>query len=230
MARLARSFAAAAEPEGQHQRPAGAATARSSQCQTINTDSGETSGSACPPGEKHNGHGVRADRHRRCRGGCQFAHAHKRAGTADQVDRPDASGIRQRNCHRRCAGDWINCDFGTPINIQPVEWRAWHGHSPQPQSLKVNTRGRLARPQRGHRSAKQSTPTAVKTSGSACPPGEKHNRHGVRARRHRRCRGGCQFAHAHKRLGAADDRPDAGGVRERNCHRRCERPAHRELL
>jgi hypothetical protein len=65
-------------------------------------------------------------------------------------------------CRQTNAGDWINCDFGTPINIQPVEWRAWHGHSPQPQSLKVNTRGRLALPQRGHRSAKQSTPTAVK--------------------------------------------------------------------
>ena len=61
-------------------------------------------------------------------------------------------------CRQTNAGDWINCDFGTPINIQPVEWRAWHGHSPQPQSLKVNTRGRLALPQRGHRSAKQSTP------------------------------------------------------------------------
>jgi hypothetical protein len=65
-------------------------------------------------------------------------------------------------CRQTNAGDWINCDFGTPINIQPVEWRAWHGHSPQPQSLKVNTRGRLALPQRGHRSAKRSTPTAVK--------------------------------------------------------------------
>ena len=65
-------------------------------------------------------------------------------------------------CRQTNAGDWINCDFGTPINIQPVEWRAWHGHSPQPQSLKVNTRGRLALPQRGHRSAKQSTPAKVK--------------------------------------------------------------------
>ncbi len=56
-------------------------------------------------------------------------------------------------CQQTNAGDWINCDFGTPINIQPVEWRAWHGHSPQPQSLQVNTRGRLALPRRGHRSA-----------------------------------------------------------------------------
>jgi hypothetical protein len=64
-------------------------------------------------------------------------------------------------CRQTNAGDWINCDFGTPINIQPVEWRAWHGHSPQPQSLRVNTRGRLALPQRGHRSAKQSIPVKL---------------------------------------------------------------------
>jgi hypothetical protein len=66
-------------------------------------------------------------------------------------------------CRQTNAGDWINCDFGTPINIQPVEWRAWqHGHSPQPQSPQINTRGRLAVPRRGHRSAKQSTPAEVK--------------------------------------------------------------------
>jgi hypothetical protein len=65
-------------------------------------------------------------------------------------------------CRQTNAGDWINCDFGTPINIQPVEWRAWqHGHSPQPQSPQI-TRGRLAVPRRGHRSAKQSTPAEVK--------------------------------------------------------------------
>src|SRR4029077_10797498 len=62
-------------------------------------------------------------------------------------------------CRQTNAGDWINCDFGTPINIQPVEWRAWqHGYAPQPKSAKLNTRGRRALPQRGHRSAKQSTP------------------------------------------------------------------------
>jgi hypothetical protein len=65
-------------------------------------------------------------------------------------------------CRQTNAGGWINCDFGTPINIQPVEWRAWHGHSPQPQSLQVNTRGRLALPRRGHRSARQSSPAEVK--------------------------------------------------------------------
>jgi hypothetical protein len=65
-------------------------------------------------------------------------------------------------CRQTNAGDWINCDFGTPINIQPVEWRAWqHGHSPQPQSPQF-ARGRLALPRRGHRSAKQSTPAEVK--------------------------------------------------------------------
>jgi hypothetical protein len=66
-------------------------------------------------------------------------------------------------CRQTNAGDWINCDFGTPINIQPVEWRAWqHGHSPQPQSPQINTRGPLALPRRGHRSAKQLSPTEVK--------------------------------------------------------------------
>ena len=66
-------------------------------------------------------------------------------------------------CRQTNAGDWINCDFGTPINIQPVEWRAWqHGHSPQPQSPQVNTRGRLALPRRGHRSAKLPSPGEVK--------------------------------------------------------------------
>jgi len=65
-------------------------------------------------------------------------------------------------CQQTNAGDWINCDFGTPINIQPVEWRAWHGHSPQPQSLQVNTRGRLALQRRGHRTVMRSPPAEVK--------------------------------------------------------------------
>ena len=66
-------------------------------------------------------------------------------------------------CQQTNAGDWINCDFGTPISIQPVEWRAWqHGHAPQPQSLKINTRGRLALPRRGHRNAKLPSPGEVK--------------------------------------------------------------------
>jgi hypothetical protein len=66
-------------------------------------------------------------------------------------------------CQRTNAGDWINCDFGTPIKIEPVEWRPWqHGHSPQPQSPPVNTRGRLAQPRRGHRSARLPSPGEVK--------------------------------------------------------------------
>jgi hypothetical protein len=66
-------------------------------------------------------------------------------------------------CRQTNAGDWINWDFGTPINIQPVEWRAWqHGHSPQPQNPQVNSRGRLAMPHRGHRSAKRPSPAEVK--------------------------------------------------------------------
>jgi hypothetical protein len=64
-------------------------------------------------------------------------------------------------CQQTNAGDWINCDFGTPINIQPVEWRAWqHGHAPQPQSPQA--RGRLALPRRGHRSAMRPSPAEVK--------------------------------------------------------------------
>ena len=65
-------------------------------------------------------------------------------------------------CRQTNAGDWINCDFGRPINIQPVQWRAWHGHSPQPQSLQVNTKRRLALPRRGHRIAKLPSPGEVK--------------------------------------------------------------------
>jgi hypothetical protein len=65
-------------------------------------------------------------------------------------------------CQQTNAGDWINCDFGTPINIQPVEWRAWHGHSPQPQSLQVNTRGRLAMPRHSQRTTKRLPPAEVK--------------------------------------------------------------------
>jgi hypothetical protein len=67
-------------------------------------------------------------------------------------------------CRQTNAGDWINCDFGTPINIQPVEWRAWHGHAPQPQSLQVNTRGRLAMPRRDQRITKRLPPAEVKLS------------------------------------------------------------------
>src|ERR1700680_1987624 len=65
-------------------------------------------------------------------------------------------------CQQTNSGGWINCDFGTPINIQPVEWRAWHGHSPQPQSLQVNSKRRLAPPRRGHRISKRLPPAAVK--------------------------------------------------------------------
>jgi hypothetical protein len=65
-------------------------------------------------------------------------------------------------CRQSNAGDWINCDFGTPINIQPVAWRAWqHGHAPQPLSPKLNSKGRRALPQRGHRGAKRSTPVKL---------------------------------------------------------------------
>jgi hypothetical protein len=58
-------------------------------------------------------------------------------------------------CQQTNAGDWINCDLGTPIKIRPVEWRAWHGHSPQPQSLQVNVKRRLSLPRHSHRNAKR---------------------------------------------------------------------------
>jgi hypothetical protein len=66
-------------------------------------------------------------------------------------------------CQQTNAGDWINCDLGTPIKIQPVEWRAWQrGNSPQPQSPQVNVKRRLALPRRDQRSAKRSPPAEVK--------------------------------------------------------------------
>jgi hypothetical protein len=67
-------------------------------------------------------------------------------------------------CQQTNAGDWINCDLGTPIKIQPVEWRAWQrGLSPQPQSPQViNVKRRLALPRRGHRTVERSRPPEVK--------------------------------------------------------------------
>jgi hypothetical protein len=65
-------------------------------------------------------------------------------------------------CQQTNAGDWINCDFGTPIRIQPVEWRAWHGHPPQPQSLQVNVKRRLPLPRHSHRTAKRLPQVEVK--------------------------------------------------------------------
>jgi len=65
-------------------------------------------------------------------------------------------------CQQTNAGDWINCDLGTPIRIQPVEWRAWHGHSPQPQSLQVNVKRRLSLSRHSHRNAKRLPQVEVK--------------------------------------------------------------------
>ena len=84
-------------------------------------------------------------------------------GVELRVREGTAISILEFPCRQTNAGDWINCDFGTPINIRPVEWRAWqHGHVPQLQSPKLTARGRPALPQRGHRSAQQSTPAKVK--------------------------------------------------------------------
>ena len=66
-------------------------------------------------------------------------------------------------CLKTNTGAWINCDLGTPIKVQPVEWRAWqYGHAPQPRCPQLNTRGRLALPRRGRRSAKLPSPGKVK--------------------------------------------------------------------
>jgi hypothetical protein len=62
-------------------------------------------------------------------------------------------------CRQTNAGDWINCDLCTSINIRPVAWRVWrHGRSPRPQHLQIAGKGRLALSRRGHRSAKRSAP------------------------------------------------------------------------
>jgi hypothetical protein len=66
-------------------------------------------------------------------------------------------------CLKTNAGAWINCDLGTAIKVQPVEWRAWqYAHAPLPRCPQVNTRGRLALPRRGHRSAKRPSHREVK--------------------------------------------------------------------
>src|ERR1700686_2510107 len=74
-----------------------------------------------------------------------------------------AVSILEFPCRQTNAGDWINCDLGTPIKIQPVEWRAWQqGNSPQPQGPQVNTKSRLALLRRGHWTVKRSPPAEVK--------------------------------------------------------------------
>lgn len=36
-------------------------------------------------------------------------------------------------CRKTNAGEWINTDLGSPVTIQPVEWRVWqHKQSPHP--------------------------------------------------------------------------------------------------
>jgi len=73
-------------------------------------------------------------------------------------------------CKQTNAGDWINSDFGTPIRIRPVEWRAWrYAHSLQPQPQPVKIKGRLGAPRRAP-SAAQSSPQAVKLSDQSIRP------------------------------------------------------------
>jgi hypothetical protein len=73
-------------------------------------------------------------------------------------------------CKQTNAGDWINSDFGTPIRIRPVEWRAWrYAHSLQPQPQPVKIKGRLGVPRRAP-SAQRSSPQAVKLSDQSIRP------------------------------------------------------------
>src|SRR5579864_4058909 len=73
-------------------------------------------------------------------------------------------------CKQTNAGDWINSDFGTPIRIRPVEWRAWrYAHSLQPQPQPVKIKGRLGAPRRAP-SAARSSPQAVKLSDQSIRP------------------------------------------------------------
>jgi hypothetical protein len=73
-------------------------------------------------------------------------------------------------CKQTNAGDWINSDFGTPIRIRPVEWRAWrYAHSLQPQPQPVKIKGRLGAPRRAP-SAVRSSPQTVKPSDQSIRP------------------------------------------------------------
>jgi len=48
-------------------------------------------------------------------------------------------------CLQTNAGDWIDVDLGTRIELHPVEWRIWqHSKSPQPHYSPVTLNDRLA--------------------------------------------------------------------------------------
>jgi len=48
-------------------------------------------------------------------------------------------------CRRMNAGEWINADLGTRIQIKPVEWRIWQrSKSPKPHFSPVRLNGRVA--------------------------------------------------------------------------------------
>jgi hypothetical protein len=41
-------------------------------------------------------------------------------------------------CRKTNTGEWINTDLGSPVRIQPVEWRVWqHKQSPYPHHSRV---------------------------------------------------------------------------------------------
>jgi hypothetical protein len=48
-------------------------------------------------------------------------------------------------CRRLNAGGWINADLGTPIRMEPVEWRVWqHGKSPRTHRMQAPVNDRSA--------------------------------------------------------------------------------------
>ena len=62
-------------------------------------------------------------------------------------------------CRHTNGDDWINVDLGDPLQIQPVEWRAWlHGKSPHPYQSSIlgsggsgaSSPGAVGRPPRRH--------------------------------------------------------------------------------
>ncbi len=66
-------------------------------------------------------------------------------------------------CQQTNAGDWINGDLRTSIDIQPLEWRVWrHTQSPRPHHAAVKSKGWSVGPRRTHRSAKRARPEQMK--------------------------------------------------------------------
>ena len=61
-------------------------------------------------------------------------------------------------CLQTNAGEWIDVDLGTRIDIKPVEWRIWrHSKSPQPHHSKIRPNDRSALLHHDNRCTEQST-------------------------------------------------------------------------